>query len=69
MLLLKWVPITREKYLKDHAPIFLEGGATLCFMLGLNENDTFVPLKIQGTETTTRIKSFNIRLYYDLYIS
>ena len=59
----------REKYLKDHAPIFLEGGATLCFMLGLNENDTFGPLKIQGTETTTRIKSFKIRLYYDLYIS
>ena len=59
----------REKYLKDHAPIFLEGGATLCFMLGLNENDTFIPLKMQSAETAPKVKNFKIRLYYDLYIS
>jgi len=68
----------RDKYLKEHAPIFLEGGATLCFMLGLNQNDAFIPIKTLDVEAVVgkasgsaqaKVKSFKIRLYYDLYIS
>ena len=68
----------RDKYLKEHAPIFLEGGATLCFVLGLHKNDTFIPIKLETGETVVslpvrppgpKIKNFKIRLYYDLYIS
>lgn len=66
----------RDKYLRDHAPIFLEGGATLSFVLGLQQNNAFIPIKIQSTEPlhpasilTCKIKNFKVRLYYDLYIS
>ena len=68
----------RDKYLRDHAPIFLEGGASLCFVLGLNQNNTFIPIKMQTAEATIndvvksaqlKLKNFKVRLYYDLYIS
>lgn len=64
----------RDKYLRDHAPIFIEGGATLSFVLGMSQGDTFVPIQLQDEEQSdcsvmAKIKSFKIRLYYDLYIS
>ena len=68
----------RDKYLKDHAPIFLEGGASLHFVLGTNQNDNFIPIKCPSAKATSektslvaalKIKDFKVRLYYDLYIS
>jgi len=69
--------VFRDKYLKDHAPIFLEGGATLCIALGLHLNDAFIPIKLKTADPAAtplpilpraKVKNFKVRLYYDLYI-
>ena len=67
----------KEKYLKLRQPIFLDGASTLHFVLGMNENGSFIPLKQKPPKSDSdaklnadlvRLKRFKVRFYYDLYV-
>ena len=66
----------REKYLKDHTAIFLEGAHALNFILGFDNNGYFEPIVQQDTAgqnselskvKPAKIKGFKVHFYYDLY--
>ena len=67
----------KEKYLKLRSAIFLDGAATLHFVLGFNENGNFVPARQMAAKPgpdkplnadQVRIKRFKVRFYYELYV-